>query len=140
MTRDEFMAITARDCNNCLECSSRPCDGCCAGGICDRECHCEDIDDDDTESDYDEDAAPPPYTGGREVSGRWRYAWGEISELVNGTWETQKDRDAFGWWPYERFWTYVTWPIGCVLVVLFLMPLVAFTWEPDPARQPKGDR
>lgn len=50
MTRDEFMARMAKDCRNCLECSSRPCDACCAGGICDRECHCDDLD----ESYYDD--------------------------------------------------------------------------------------
>lgn len=44
MTRDEFMVRMAKDCRNCLECSSRPCDACCAGGVCDRECHCDDLD------------------------------------------------------------------------------------------------
>lgn len=48
------LAVTARDCRNCLECSSRPCDACCAGGICDRECHCDDLTDDyDGEHEYD---------------------------------------------------------------------------------------
>ena len=47
MTHDEFMVRMARDCRNCLECSSRPCDACCAGGICDRECHCDAIADED---------------------------------------------------------------------------------------------
>ena len=38
-----FFEEAAKHCDCCEQCSSFPCDGCCAGGICDRApCRCDD--------------------------------------------------------------------------------------------------
>lgn len=58
---ERFLASTAMTCRNCLDCSSRPCEACTAGGVCDRRCNCPDEDEADaSERDYDpdEDRAP----------------------------------------------------------------------------------
>jgi hypothetical protein len=38
----EFYEEMAKDCRCCPDCSSPPCDGVCAGGMCDEWCHCDD--------------------------------------------------------------------------------------------------
>lgn len=51
MSTDDFTAPPsfyremAKDCRCCLECASPPCDGVCAGGMCDQYCRCDDYDD-----------------------------------------------------------------------------------------------
>ena len=50
--RDIFYAEMAKHCRCCGSCSPRPCDGVCAGGMCDEaRCSC----DDDYEPDRDEE-------------------------------------------------------------------------------------
>lgn len=48
----------AKDCRNCLECGSRPCDACMAGGVCDRMCTCDEGDPEERDYDPDEDRTP----------------------------------------------------------------------------------
>ena len=51
----------AEDYRNCTACNSRPCDGCMAGGVCDRRCNCDDEESPDlTEMDYDPDEDRTP--------------------------------------------------------------------------------
>lgn len=38
----EFVRGMAKHCNCCPDCSSVPCDGVLAGGLCDESCVCED--------------------------------------------------------------------------------------------------
>ncbi len=38
----EFYEVMARHCRCCTDCSNPPCDGVCAGGMCDEQCHCDD--------------------------------------------------------------------------------------------------
>lgn len=60
---------------------------------------------------------------------RWRWAWRDVSEMVDEQWERQKELDACGWRSWERFLTYVAWPFGCVTAVVLLVPLAAVAWE-----------
>jgi hypothetical protein len=52
----EFYEEMAKDCRCCQECATVPCDGVCAGGMCDLMCRCDDRDDrDDDLSDGNDD-------------------------------------------------------------------------------------
>jgi hypothetical protein len=49
---DEFLAACAKDCFCCDRCGNQvPCAGVTAGGVCDRMCHCREIDDEETHDD-----------------------------------------------------------------------------------------
>jgi hypothetical protein len=37
----EFYEELAKDCRCCRTCVNTPCDGVCAGGVCDQYCHCD---------------------------------------------------------------------------------------------------
>lgn len=57
--RARWLAETARGCRNCPECSEVPCPGCCAGGVCDRMCHCDAYDRAHQDADLDDPEATP---------------------------------------------------------------------------------
>ena len=42
-----FYERMAKDCRCCPECQNAPCDGVCAGGMCDEMCWCDDSDEDE---------------------------------------------------------------------------------------------
>ena len=44
MPPPEFFEEMAKHCRCCQECSNPPCDGVCAGGMCDQHCSCEEPD------------------------------------------------------------------------------------------------